>query len=72
MRNVITHWISMRSLAIRVLLEYKTLIVKMGLDMTLVLIHRIAARAEANFDYLVDVEVLLSLSCIMPLLNVVH
>jgi hypothetical protein len=57
----------MRSPAIRVLSEYKTLIVKMGLDMTPTPNHRVPAGVEANFDYLVDLEVLLSLCCIMPL-----
>jgi hypothetical protein len=72
LRNVNTRWISMQSPAIRVLLEYKTLVVKMGLDMTPALNHRVPVGAEPNFDYLVDVEVLLSLCYIMPLLNAVH
>jgi hypothetical protein len=52
--------------------EYKTLIIKMGLDMTPTPNYRVPARAKANFDYLVDIEMLLSLSCVMPLSNVVH
>jgi hypothetical protein len=72
LRNVTTRWISMRSPAMRVLSEYKTLIVKMGLDMTPAPNHRVPAGAAANFDFLVDLEVLLSLCCIMPLLNAVN
>jgi hypothetical protein len=34
--------------------------------------HQVPVGAEANLDYLVDLEVLLSLCCIMPLLNAVH
>jgi len=34
LRNVTTRWISMMSPVMRVLNEYKTVIVKMGLDMT--------------------------------------
>jgi hypothetical protein len=56
----------------RVLSEYKTLIIKMGLDMIPVLNYRVPVGAEANFDYLVDIKMLLSLSCVMPLLNTVH
>ena len=44
----------------------------MGLDMTPALNHRIPVGAKSNFDYLVDIEDLLSLSYIMPLLNIVH
>jgi hypothetical protein len=62
----------MRSPSVRVLSEYKTLIVKMGLDMTPAPNYRVPAGTEANFDYLVDIEMLLSLSCVMPLLNDVH
>ena len=72
LKNVTTCWISMRSLAMMVLSEYKTFIVKMGLDMTQTQNYRVRAGSEANFDYLVDIEMLLSISCMMPLLNVVH
>jgi hypothetical protein len=72
LRNVSIRWVSMRSPALRVLSKYKTLIVKMGLDMTPAPNHRVPAGIEANFDYLVDLEVLLSLCCIMPLLNAVN
>jgi hypothetical protein len=42
----------MRFLAMRVLSEYKTLIVKMGLDMTPAPNYKVLVGIEANFDYL--------------------
>jgi hypothetical protein len=44
----------------------------MGLDMTPAPNHQVPVGAEANLDYLVDLEVFLSLCCIMPLLNAVY
>jgi hypothetical protein len=72
LRYVITCCISMRSPAIRVPSEYKTLIVKMGLDMIPAPNRKVLTGAEANFDYLMDLEVFLSFCCIIPLLNDVH
>ena len=72
LQNVTTRWISMRSPIHRVLTEYRTLIVKMDSDMTPKAGEKPPAGAVENFDMLVDVEVLLSLMCLMPLLNVVH
>ncbi len=75
LRNVTTRWISMRSPAMRVLDEYKTLIMKMGLDMTPSgekQKQKVTSIAADNFDTLVDLEVLLSLSVIQPLLSCVH
>lgn len=62
----------MRSPIKRILEEYRTFIMKMGLDIKLLLESKVMARASGNFDFLVDVEVILSLACIHPLLNVVH
>jgi hypothetical protein len=62
----------MKSPAMRVLSEYKTLIVKMGLDMTPTSNHQVPTGAKVNFDFLVDLEVLLSLCCIIPLLHAVN
>jgi len=44
----------------------------MEVDMTGGLGHKFVAKAGNNFDLLVDVEVLLSLACFIPLENVVH
>jgi len=46
--------------------------VKMGIDMSIPAGQKMNAAASANFDLLVDVEVLLSLSCFVPMLNCVH
>ena len=62
----------MRSPFCRVLSKYCTLIVKMGSNMTAKPREKPQAGVVENFDMLVDVEVLLSLMCFMPLLNVVH
>ena len=53
--------------------EYKTLLVKMGLDMPRPGQRgkSVAAAAE-NFDCLADIELLLSLACFIPMLNAVH
>jgi hypothetical protein len=72
LRNVDTRWISMRSPAKRIMSEYSTLIVKMGLDMAHVAGQKPNAGAAENFDLLVDIEVLLSLACFIPLLECVH
>ena len=72
LRNVQTHWISMRSPAKCVFSEYKTLMVKMEVDMTPTDSYKVLAGAKENFDLLADVEVLLSLACFIPLLDVVY
>jgi len=51
--------------------EYKRLLAKMGVDMAAASQKGYSAIAS-NFDYLSDVEVLLSLACFIPLLNIVH
>jgi hypothetical protein len=72
LRNVTTRWISMRSPAMRVFEEYKTLVMKMGLDMTASSGKKACATATLNFETLVDMEVLLSLSIVQPLFSCVH
>ena len=67
-----TRWISMRSLAKHVFSEYKTLMVKMGVDMTPAIDHKVPTGAKENFDLLADVEVLLPLACFIPLLDDVY
>ena len=71
LRNVETHWISMRSLAQQIMSEFKTLLVKMALDVASGG-QKGNSAAASNFDYLSDIEVLLSLACFIPLLNTVH
>ena len=72
LRNVETRWISMRGPAQRVLSEYKLLLAKMGVDMGPPTGPKGPAGAAGNFSCLSDIEVLLSLSCFIPLVNAVH
>jgi hypothetical protein len=66
LNNVKTRWISMLSPLKRVLSEYCVLIVKMYADMQ----ARPAVKgAEANFTRLADVQTLLSLASLLPLLE---
>lgn len=71
-RNVETRWISMRSPAARILSEYRTLLMKMGVDMTAAPGHKPNATATDNFDQHADIELLLSLALFIPLVNAVH
>jgi hypothetical protein len=64
--NVKTRWISMLSLAKRILAEYKTLVVKMHDDL------HIVATTKTNLQYLCDIEVVMGLACIMLLLESIH
>jgi hypothetical protein len=72
LKNIETCWISMRSPAKRIMSEYMSLMVKMGFDMVGAPGQKPNARAGDNFDLLVDIEVLLSLACFIPLLDVVY
>ena len=62
----------MRSPVKRVMSEYTTLMVKMGFDMTPSPGQRSNARARDNFDYLVDIKILLSLACFISMLDAIH
>jgi hypothetical protein len=64
--NVRTRWINMLSRVKRVMEEYHTLLIKMAFDMP----NKI--KVITNLDHLVDVEVILSLSCDFPLLEAMH
>jgi len=72
LKNVETRWISMRGPAQRVLSEDKILLAKMGVDMGPSTGPKSPAPSTRNFSWLSDIEVLLSLSCFIPLVNVVH
>jgi hypothetical protein len=56
----------MLSLAQHVMVEYRTLLMKMALD------DPTNDKAKANFELLCDVQILLGLVAILPLLQVVH
>ncbi len=64
--NVKTKWIAMLFLAKRVLVEYKTLVVKMHDDLHIVVV------AKTNLQYICDIEVVMGLVYIMRLLELVH
>jgi hypothetical protein len=61
LRNVKTRWISILSPTKRVMEKYKSLLVKMALNMD------VNFQPTTNFEHLVDLEVLLSFSCIPTL-----
>jgi hypothetical protein len=50
----------------RILVEYKTLVVKMHDDLHIVVV------TKTNLQYICDIEVVMGLTCIMPLLELVH
>jgi len=54
------------------MLEYKTLLVNMVLDILGVGGNKFNVAASTNYSYVSDIEVLLSLSCFILMLNVVH
>jgi hypothetical protein len=82
LKNVTTHWISMLSPAVRVINEYKVLLVKMQLDSQTPersvdekkpkTDKKLFKLAQANLAYLSDIQILLGLSGLLPLLRSVH
>jgi hypothetical protein len=56
----------MLSLMKRVFVEYKTLMVHMNNDLNRVVM------TKTNLEYLCDIEMVIGLMCIMPMLKVVH
>jgi hypothetical protein len=61
--NVKMHWISMLSLAKRILVKYKSLVMHMFNE------HALNTKAKGNLNLLCDVETFLGLSYIIPLLG---
>ncbi len=66
LRNVNTQWISMLSLLKCVLAQYKSLVVKMHYDCVK------SKYVHDNFELLCDLNLILDLPCVMPILEVVH
>jgi hypothetical protein len=64
--NTKTHWISMLSPLKHVLREYKSFLVKMHMDAP---INKLVVE---NLDLLCDLELVFGLSCMLPMLEVVH
>ncbi len=66
LRNIKTWWISMLSPLEWLLAKYKSMVVKMYMD---------APKSKSvwdNLDLLCDLELVLGLPCILPMLEVVH
>ncbi len=66
LKNIKTQWMSMLSPSKKVLNEYQMLIVKMVEDNVSIVI------VKANYELLYDVETLLGLACVLPLLELVQ
>jgi hypothetical protein len=66
LRNIKTKWISMFNLVKHVLFEYCTLLMKMALDAPTI------SFTKSNLCLLINVEMLLGLNVVMPLLEVMH
>jgi len=65
-KNIKTHWVSTLSPSKKVLSEYKALVVKMVEDSVIV------DTTKINYELMCDLETLLGLSCIIPLLELVQ
>ena len=61
-----TRWLSMMSPVIRVMNKYKTLVVKMMEDQNNV------ESPQTRFHHLIDVQIVVSLSCLVPMLKCMH
>jgi hypothetical protein len=66
LQNVKTRWFSMLSLAKRLMAKYKTLLLKMALD------NLTNQQTKQNYEHLCDLQILLGLACIFPLLEFMH
>jgi hypothetical protein len=66
LRNVKTRWISCLEPVKRLMSEYKALVLKMHLDSSSL------ATAKANLNLLSEIELLLGLACILPMLEALN
>jgi hypothetical protein len=66
LKQIKTRWLSMRSPAIRAMNEYRTLVVKMMEDQDEV------ETAKTSFQHLIDIKIVVSLSCLIPMLKTLH
>jgi hypothetical protein len=64
LNNMKTYWIFILSLAKRVLIEYRILVVKMATK------NATIDNTKINYELLCDVKTLLGLACVLPLLEV--
>jgi len=66
LQNMKARWISMLRPAKRLMAEYKTFLMKMMLN------NLTNQQAKQNYQYLCDLQILLGLACVLPLLEFVH
>jgi hypothetical protein len=66
LQNVRTHWINMLSPTKRALSMYMPLIANMAKDIPSLMV------AQVNFKFFCDVNLLISFSCLMPMLETIH
>ncbi len=66
LHNVKIQWISMLNPAKRMMAKYRTLLVKMGMD------YNTNQPRKFNYEYLSDLQILLGLVCILPMLKSMH
>ena len=81
-KNIKTSWISMLSPSMRLMNEYRPLLVKMWLDSQVPLQDvtgqkvkvekKVMALAKKNLDHPTDIQILLGLLGLLPLLRIVH
>jgi hypothetical protein len=62
LHNVKSRWISMLFFIKQIFTKYKTMVVNMNDDL------HIVATTKTNFQYLYNIEMVMELTCIMPLL----
>ena len=82
LKNVKTHWLNMLSPAVRVMNEYRVLLVKMSLDSQRPIQDDLGKKGKVdkkcmaltckNLNHLIDIQVLLGLFGLLPLLRCVH
>jgi len=82
LKNVQTSWISMLSPAVRVMNEYRVLLVKMSVDSQrpvqddigkkVKVDKKCMAMARKNLNHLIDIQILIGLFALLPLLRCVH
>lgn len=66
LKNIKTRWLSMLSPIVRVMNEYRMLLMKMEQDSATTNITKIC------IDHLTDVQIVVGLACLMPMLQSVH
>jgi hypothetical protein len=69
LRNIKTRWLSMLAPAVRIMNEYRPLLVKMSKDAG---VKKPTALATKCFQHLTDIQVLLGLAAILPMLRLAN